>query len=872
MKFSFNKKDEEFFKEVNENDNKTAVTQEKKVSHTTLTPDEILAGFSENTNTSVKASGALDMLKKRIQSAIDDNKSDDISEEFKKIEIKTNIKPEKEEIISGAVFSEISAKKEEPIVPQKSLFDKCLPYITDEDGKEANLNSEPLYKLQTVAEILKSDSEKALERLSKNYDVLFDDLSYQKPKAEEIIPPASNPEKAVKDLKSEEPQPDIDEKVFDEQIPLKQIQSNVKSIISDIDGTSTIVKPEESVADTATITFTVVNDGKSKTPKVSTITQTRSIDLTGELAKLPESNENKEEELHLEKNEFENFVVAEEICPENAARFVRKFSIKKRNAFLSSSLSILITILLSIFKLPFMTQLTLSYTKTTMIICAVMAGIVILLNLSMFASFKNMFKPRSSPDVCAALASLSIILYAVFGILAESIITDLLLLLCVILSFRALFTYFKVSYTLSNIKLINSGVVKNAVRLINDPAVTFAMAKNAIEGDVLIAAPQKANIITDYIKYSSFGRFFGGKLPILNIVSIILSIILGFVCASYFDGLVHGFYAAAAVQCFTALPVLFFIETLPLYRTSKKLGRKSGVIAGKTAAEHLEVANAVVLNSADIFPSGTITLHQMKVLSENNLEDTLVRAASLTESLNSSLAPIFKRIINTGNIEVLPDSDTIKYEDRMGISGWVDNRLLFIGNRTLMEAHGIEVPSVEVDRKILRQGFFPVYVATEDKACALLIIKYSVDREIAKELRKLTTSGVTILINSCDPNLIEEMICDYFGLYTDSVKVMSAAGSYMYKNALTPVKTASAPAIFKTNPMALVTALNCAAKIKRSNILLTVIYVISLVLGSLLFAYSSLSGSGELISESVLLLYGLASTIVSYLAYLFTRP
>ena len=72
--------------------------------------------------------------------------------------------------------------------------------------------------------------------------------------------------------------------------------------------------------------------------------------------------------------------------------------------------------------------------------------------------------------------------------------------------------------------------------------------------------------------------------------------------------------------------------------------------------------------------------------------------------------------------------------------------------------------------------------------------------------------------------------------------------------------------------MALVTALNCAAKIKRSNILLTVIYVISLVLGSLLFAYSSLSGSGELISESVLLLYGLASTIVSYLAYLFTRP
>lgn len=35
----------------------------------------------------------------------------------------------------------------------------------------------------------------------------------------------------------------------------------------------------------------------------------------------------------------------------------------------------------------------------------------------------------------------------------------------------------------------------------------------------------------------------------------------------------------------------------------------------------------------------------------------------------------------------------------MGISGWVDNKLLFVGNRTLMEAHGIEVPSVETTAK-----------------------------------------------------------------------------------------------------------------------------------------------------------------------------
>lgn len=93
-----------------------------------------------------------------------------------------------------------------------------------------------------------------------------------------------------------------------------------------------------------------------------------------------------------------------------------------------------------------------------------------------------------------------------------------------------------------------------------------------------------------------------------------------------------------------------------------------------------------------------------------------------------------------------------------------------------MEAHGIAVPSVETDRKLLRRGYFPVYVATDDKACALLAVQYSVKPELAREFRKISAMGITMLIDSSDPNLTEEMICDYMGLYDDSVKVMSTGG------------------------------------------------------------------------------------------------
>ena len=220
----------------------------------------------------------------------------------------------------------------------------------------------------------------------------------------------------------------------------------------------------------------------------------------------------------------------------------------------------------------------------------------------------------------------------------------------------------------------------------------------------------------------------------------------------------------------------------------------------------------------------------------------------------------------------MPDSDTVKYEDKMGISGWVNNKLLFVGNRTLMEAHGIDVPSIETDRKLLRRGYFPVYVATDDKACALLAVQYSVKPELAREFRKISAMGITMLIDSSDPNLTEEMICDYMGLYDDSVKVMSTAGCHMYKNAVTFTEHCSAPAAYKGNPAALASIVSSAVKIKKSSLLLAVFYALSCVAGVVLFAYASFGGSGSVIGSGAVLLYCLIGTAISVILYLTGKP
>ena len=832
----FSKKDNDSFFSFEE---ESKTRPEQITAPHVLTPEEVLETEEKVKLAPNSSSGALDALKKRLAKAADGYNSEEIIKEPEKEETKPEIK---EEI------------KEEP---KKSLLDKCLPYILDENGKDASVNTEPLYKLESVAEILKSNSEKTIERLSEKYEIELDDLGY-----------------------TPKPQPEKKEEIIEEEAIVENkvefVQSNVPFVISDIDSPSYFepkTQPED-ISNTATITFTPISSDSSENPHISVSMNTRSIDLTGEFTGIPNlSSAEVEEEVYLEKNEFEDFVPKEEFESLNDGhKFLRKLSIIKRRAFLSMSFSIIFTLILSFMKLPFMTEVLLAHTVGGMIACTSLFGLVILSNLDMFKGLAKIFQKDSTSDVSASLASIFTAVYAVFAILNESLFIDMLLLLAVILSFRAIGLFLKASHTLTSFKGINQNNEKNGIKLISDPSITFSMSKNSIEGDVLIAAPQRANHIEDFMKYSSFGSFLNGKLPLITAISLLLSAISAFACTLYFEGTVYGLYAAAAIQCFAALPTVFLIDSLSLYRASKKLKKVGAVIFGKAAAEQLEAANAAVLNSQDIFPSGTVTLHQMKVLSENDLQDTLIRAASLTDTLNSTLAPIFKQIAGSGNITSLPDSDTVKYEDRMGISGWVDNRLLFIGNRTLMEAHGIDVPSVEVDRKILRQGYFPIYVATREKACALLVVQYNVNPDVARELRRLTFSGVTLLINSCDPNLTEEMICDYLGLYEDSVKVMSSAGCHMYKSTCAKAKAISSPAAYRNNPLALPTLLNCAARIKTSNTLLSVAFVICAALGAILFAYTSFSGSGSLISDTTVLIYTLISTAVSYIAYFIKRP
>lgn len=856
MKFFSKKiKDEDFIIDTPRNENLDTIKGTKIAPTHKLTVDEVL-GNNQPATQRYDGKSALESLRQRmLQTAANPTvKETETVKEPEAMKLSEEPKPE----VAKAAEQEVTPITEN----KKSLLEKCKPFLTDTMGENASQNQAPLYKLQSVAEILENNRQKYIDSLAKQYDITVDDLGKTKPNVE--------PEPFIID----EPEPTTQNEVIEINAFFKNVQSSVPFNVTEVETEIEPTKQDDTLEESGTITFTPVSDEHDKKPTVMITSNTQGIDLTGEIAPIENyENISSGAQIELQKSEFDDFVPKEEIEDEAQARkYIRKFSITKRRSFLVSVFSFFIVAILAFMKLPFMSGLVLGQTEPTMIVCTSLTFISILLNCDMFISLKNVFSKKSVADVCPAIASLLVLAYAIMGIITGEIVLDTILLLSVTLAIRSLSKFRKESYMLSNLKQISKEDTKKAVRLIDDNTVTFAMAKNHIEGDALIAAAQECNRVSDFIKYSSYGDFLNGKMPIITILSLIVAAASAVAAANYYDGVVFGLYAAACVLSFASLPSVFFINHFPLYAAAKKLNKKGSMIAGQAAAAHIEMANGLMLNSIDVFPSGTVTLHQMKVLSENNLDKTLLRAASLTQSLNSPLANIFKSIAGESNIDSLPDSDTIKYEERMGISGWVDDELLFIGNRTLMQAHGIDVPDIEVDRKILRGGYFPVYVASTDKVCALLVVQYSVDPDVSYELRRLSKAGITLLVNNTDPNINEEMICDYLGLYSDSVMIMTNAGYHMYKNTALPKESFSAPAVFRNGNISIARIMNCASKIKRCNTLLTVLYIISAVLGIMFFAYSSFAGSSTIVGGTTILLYSLICTAISYIAYLFEKP
>lgn len=228
---------------------------------------------------------------------------------------------------------------------------------------------------------------------------------------------------------------------------------------------------------------------------------------------------------------------------------------------------------------------------------------------------------------------------------------------------------------------------------------------------------------------------------------------------------------------------------LPLRIANLKLNKSGSMISCQDAVNELYRTNGILLDSRELFDMNACEI-SVKEIRNIKAYTALLYAAALVIRSGGPLTGAFDQMIN-GNRDILPSVKTFSYEEKMGVSGWINNQKVIIGNRVMLENHSIDIPASADGEKYLMQGHQVMYLAIANKFAAMIVADYAPDRYLADYLKKLRDSGVSVLVRNCDPNVTEKMISDCFDMRLDNIKVISSASGRVFRKYNSRPKAAS---------------------------------------------------------------------------------
>ncbi len=313
--------------------------------------------------------------------------------------------------------------------------------------------------------------------------------------------------------------------------------------------------------------------------------------------------------------------------------------------------------------------------------------------------------------------------------------------------------------------------------------------------------------------------------------------------------------------CMT-MPLTRLAAQFPLNHCARVMLSRGGFMVGWKAVRQFGKLDALTVDIADLYPDESMLLHGIKTFSGAHVDDAILTAASLAVRSGGPLSMIFRRIIENRE-DLLSEVDSLVYEQGMGLSGWVDGRRVFVGNRRLLENHGIDVPSSDYEARYAKDGRRLVYLSMAGQLSAMFVVSYLPDPEIQEALQDLCRSRVSLLVRSCDPNITANDLCESFDLDEYYVDVLPAAAGRAYMQ-LVEQTSEHMPAVIASNGhilgMAWVMAACRSLRIK-SRIAL-ILQTILMVLGAFLFTVWSVSNTLSVFQPLLFLLVSFVLTCI----------
>jgi Cu+-exporting ATPase len=428
-----------------------------------------------------------------------------------------------------------------------------------------------------------------------------------------------------------------------------------------------------------------------------------------------------------------------------------------------------------------------------------------------------------------------------------------------------------ITRTERNFKYISGGYSKYAAMHIDNEDVAAKFTKGALTDFPSLATARKTEFVRDFINNSyspdltdSFSKFY---VPIAAVASILVGVLAVFI---HPEGIVEleqrTFYAlscAAGTMCAMSAMGMMLVTNIPLAKASKKYLQSSAVMLGYSAVDKFADTNSLLVDAIDLFPDGMVEIVNLKPAKKASLEEGILYAASLCCQTESILRPAFYKMIK-GKTEMLHPVESYIYEDGLGLSGWIENKRVLFGNRTLMESHSVEgLPTPEKEKEYSK-GDSLTYLSIGGNVAMIFVVKLKASVSVSRALADLEKQNITVILRSVDSLLSITRLSEMFEVSPNTFKLLPFRYHSDYDSQTSYVAEMSSPMIYSGRFASLAMLLIGAKRLQRSATAGIVIQVLSAVIGLIAcIVFAAIGSFGSLFTGTVMIAYSLVWIIIT---------
>ncbi len=413
----------------------------------------------------------------------------------------------------------------------------------------------------------------------------------------------------------------------------------------------------------------------------------------------------------------------------------------------------------------------------------------------------------------------------------------------------------------NNFKLVASDRSKFSINMMENKGLLKEWTKDLDMEDYLVAYPVKTRFLSKFLEYSYSEDYAESMSAILAPVSILAAILISILSYVFNENVGVAISTFTAVLCICTPLSSSIAANWPMLRLSNKLTPNGAMIAGYESISKFADTEGIVMKASDIFPPENVTLHAIKAFDQSKIDSVILDAASVVCSTKGMLTGVFTKIIGSDK-SLLRPVEHVTYEDSMGLSAWVDGKRVLIGNRELMINHGVEVPSMDYEKRYVKDSRNIVYLSNSGELSAMFVISYNANSMVMDELEQLEDYGMFLIVETSDPNITAEKIHDAYDFPLEQLQIMPAKTNSQYRSMTEEQPQAPARIGYIGGARTMIRAIIDCIKVKSSISQSVVIQMASLIIGYGIIAVFSLVGDLGMLSFVHLILYQLFWTIL----------